>query len=412
MRLLDDTPLDPEIAASLDAIDATLAGEPVEPAHAAIAELALLLRDERPQPSANFAAGLDRRVAERFAPAQASGERKQHRPHRWWLWTPAAGLAAAVVVAIVIVVGGSHPASPGAGGGPSYNGAVASAPAERAPHTTAKSAKPGVLAAPPTPLNAATGQSAAATASAASAASTGAVAAPLPNGRKIVQGAQLSLSTDAKRVEAVAQEIFQVVGQVHGLVSNSTITATGGPGGYAQFQLSIPSGSLPQAMSALSTLRYARVASRTDTTQDVNDQYQADVTQVANDRALRASLLKQLAAATTQGEIDSLTIRLHDVDGAIASDQSALANLKNQVNYSQVTVTVNGGTPPLPVRTSSGGFGLGQAAHDAGRVLTVAAGVVLIGLAALVPIALVTALGWWIGAAIRRRRRQQALDLV
>lgn len=406
MRLLDDTPLDPEIAASLEAIDATLAGEPVDPAHATIAELALLLRDERPRPSADYARRLDQRVAERFAPVQPVGEDRPRRPRRWWLWTPAAGLAVAVVVAIVIVVGGgSRSAAPGASAGPNFN-TVAAAPADRAPHSAAKSSASGVLA------PAATRPSGAAAQSSASTASTGAVVQPPPSGRKIVQGAQLSLSTDANRIEDVAQEVFLVVGQVHGIVSNSTITATGGPTGYAQFQLSIPSGSMPQAMSALSTLRYARVASRTDTTQDVNDQYQADVAKVADDRAVRASLLKQLAAATTQGEIDSLTIRLHDIDATIASDQSTVANLQNQVNYSQVTVTVNGGVPPVPVRTSSGGFGLHQAAHDAGRVLTVAAGVVLIGLAALVPIALVTALGWWIAAAIRHRRRQQALDLL
>jgi len=43
-------------------------------------------------------------------------------------------------------------------------------------------------------------------------------------------------------------------------------------------------------------------------------------------------------------------------------------------------------------------------------VLTVAAGVALIALAALTPIALVVALGWWIGSAVKRRRREQALD--
>jgi hypothetical protein len=45
-------------------------------------------------------------------------------------------------------------------------------------------------------------------------------------------------------------------------------------------------------------------------------------------------------------------------------------------------------------------------------VLTVAAGVALIGLAALVPVALVGALAWWIASSVRRRRREQALDLV
>jgi hypothetical protein len=214
----------------------------------------------------------------------------------------------------------------------------------------------------------------------------------------------------------VAQEIFIVVGQVRGIVNNSTVTATGGPGGYAQFQLSIPSGSMPQAMASLSSLRFARVVSRTDSTQDVNDQYQADVGRLAADRAIRASLVKQLANAITQGQIDSLTIRIHDINAAISNDQATLQGLNHQINYSQVMVSVNGGTPlptPVPLQSGSGGgFSLHQAVHDAGRVLVVAAGVALIGVAALAPIALLALLGWWIAAAIRRRRRQQALDLV
>jgi hypothetical protein len=40
----------------------------------------------------------------------------------------------------------------------------------------------------------------------------------------------------------------------------------------------------------------------------------------------------------------------------------------------------------------------------------VAAGVALIALAALTPIALVAALFWWVGSAVRRRHREQALD--
>ena len=52
-----------------------------------------------------------------------------------------------------------------------------------------------------------------------------------------------------------------------------------------------------------------------------------------------------------------------------------------------------------PVTHSSGGsFTLGRAAHDAGRVLTVGAGVALIALAVLVPVGLVAALAWWIGS--------------
>jgi hypothetical protein len=233
----------------------------------------------------------------------------------------------------------------------------------------------------------------------------------IPNGRKLIQSAQLSLSTAPQRVDQVAQEVFNAVGQAHGIVKQSTVTATGGPGGYAQFQLSIPSSALPQTMASLSTLPHARVVSRTDNTQDVNDSYRADQRRLADARALRTSLLKQLATAVTQAQIDSLTTRIHDAESAISSDESTLRSLQHQIAYSQVALTINARAVPVPV-TGSGGFTLRRAAHDAGRVLTVAAGVVLIGLAALLPAGLLIALLWWIGSRMRHRRRLQALDLV
>ncbi len=58
-----------------------------------------------------------------------------------------------------------------------------------------------------------------------------------------------------------------------------------------------------------------------------------------------------------------------------------------------------------------GGLTLGRAARDAGHVLTVAAGVALIGLAALIPVALVVALAWLIAGLFTHRRRERALDL-
>jgi len=249
--------------------------------------------------------------------------------------------------------------------------------------------------------------------SSSAAAQPGPILQPPANGRKIIQSAQLALSTAPSRIDTVAQEVFDVVGQENGIVSSSTVTATGGTGGYAQFQLSVPSSALPQTMAALSTLRYAHVSSRTDTTQDVNDQYQSDVNRLADARALRTSLLKQLANATTQAQIDSLTAQIHDAEASISSDQATLRQLEHQINFSQITLTINSPVPvPVPVASGSGGFTLHTAAHDAGRVLTVAAGVALIALAALVPLALVGALGWWVTATLRRRRREQALDTV
>jgi hypothetical protein len=164
-------------------------------------------------------------------------------------------------------------------------------------------------------------------------------------------------------------------------------------------------------MADLATLQYAHVSSQTSTSQDVNDQYLADVRALADARALRTSLLKQLANASTQAQIDSLTARIHDAEASISSDEATLRRLNHQVGYSQVSVSIGAGAVPVPVNHGSG-FTLSKAAHDAGRVLTVAAGVALIGLAALVPLGLVTALAWWLRTIVVRRRREHALDLV
>lgn len=390
MRLRDETPLDPEVMASLDAIDSVLAGEPVDPRYADLAELALLVAAERPEPGTAFATLLDERVERRFAAARPAA-RKPGRSRRRWLWGPAAGVSIAAVVAVLVVV------SPGT-----------SVPRRSAAHAIALSSSAAAPAANGTKqaLGSATtfGQ-------AGSVASPPAVLQPPATGRKLIQGGQLALTTSPSRIETVAQEVFNVVGQERGIVNRSTVTATGGPGGYAEFELSIPSGVLAQTMAALSTLPYAHVTSRTDNSQDVTNRYNGDVTALADGRALRTSLLKQLANATTQAQIDSLTARLHDAEASISSDLATLRGLNNQINYSQVTVTINGGPLPVTPQSGSGGFTLHQAAHDAGRVLTVAAGAALIAAAALLPLAMLGALGWWGVAAIRRRRREHALDM-
>jgi hypothetical protein len=235
---------------------------------------------------------------------------------------------------------------------------------------------------------------------------------PPSNGRQIVQSAQLQLLAASNRIDAVAQEVFQVVGNENGIVKSSSITAASGPGGYANFQLSIPSANLATTMKLLSILPYARVASRTDDTQDVTGAYDSDQRALSDARALRTSLLKQLAAAQTQEQINSLTAQIHDAEASISSDEATIQGLDHRINYSNLSVQINAGTIlPVPAaHSSSSGFTLHKAAHDAIRVLTVAAGVVLIVLAALIPAGLVVALGLWVGALVRRRRREAALD--
>jgi Domain of unknown function (DUF4349) len=438
MRRPEDMPLDPEIVTTLEAIDATLAGEAVDPRHAELAELALLLASDRPVIEESFARLLDEQVSKRAAPAPTKPRRKSPRRRaQWWVWAPTGAVAASLVAAVVIVLGegGGGSSGPPIFGAPSAVGTTASAtgvrsaaPKEKllakpAPRTLAQKLVPAPTVAGASAHHHASpnggGASASGTSSSASFAtppatlSPGAVYAPLSlptAGRKVIQSSQLLLSTSPKRVEQVSNEVYAVVGQEKGIVKSSNVTSNGGHGGYAQFLLSVPSSNLARTMADLSNLPYAKVASRTDSSQDVTNTYRFEQQRLQDAQALRTSLLKQLATAYTTAQIDSLQARIHIAEAQIASDENALHSLQRSVSYSQINVAINSNGIPVPAH-SGGGFTLSRAAHDAGRVLTVAAGVALIVLAAMLPVGLLLALLWWIWRTARRRSRQQALDL-
>jgi Domain of unknown function (DUF4349) len=426
MRLLDQDPIDPEIAAALDAIDATLAGEPVDSRYAELAEVALLLASDRPQVPPAFARSMDERVARRFAPAPTTAPvtpavRRWRPSSRFWEATGALGAGVALIVAIVVVAGGhggssasSSSSAGSAAAGTSSTATELSAPASngapRAPGRAAKAAAPGAGSAAAGSSAASTPAPTAAPSPAAPSAAAAPTVQPPTTGRKVVQSAQLQLAAAPNRIDDVAQQVYNVIGALHGVVESSTVTQTGGTDGYAQFQLSVPSDSLGQAMSRLSSLTNAQVVSRTDSSQDITDQYNQATRSLADARALRTSLLKQLANATITEQINSLNAQIHDAEASISSDVATVNRLNRQVNSSELYLTINARAVPAPVSHGSGGFGVGRAAHDAGRVLTVAAGVALIALAGLAPLGLLAALAWWVGAALRRRRREQALD--
>lgn len=426
MPLLDQDPIDPEIAATLDAIDATLAGEPVDGRYADIAEIALLLASDRPRVPPAFASSLDQKVKRRFESQNGQKrrfgtDRSRKRRSRTGVWQGAGAIAAGVatIAAIAVVAGGGHGGSSGASSAASATStsaaASSAASAGSAPSgRSSASRSPKAQAALIPPTNSEAGSSASGSPAFGSSASgtSAPTVQPPTTGRKIVQGAQLNLTAAPNRVDDVAQEIYDVVGQANGIVESSSVTQ-GGPGGYANFQLSMPSARLGQTMTQLSSLNYAQVVSRTDSSQDITDQYGAATRALADARALRTSLLKQLASAATTEQVDSLNAQIHDAEASISSDQATLNRLNHQVNYSEVYVNVQAKSTPAPVsHGGGGGFTLGRAAHDAGRVLMVGAGVALIAIAVLAPIGLLVAVLWWVGSTLKRRRREQALDSV
>ncbi|HEU4978328.1 MAG TPA: DUF4349 domain-containing protein, partial [Solirubrobacteraceae bacterium] len=179
--------------------------------------------------------------------------------------------------------------------------------------------------------------------------------------------------------------------------------------GGATFLLRVPSASLGDALARLS--RLAHVASLQQSSTDVTGSYDALAARLRDARAERSALLNALAKASTAGEIASLRARLAIVRGRIGALQQQLDGLRGQARMASVEVSVDG-RRRAAVAPHRHPWSPGDALHDAGRVLEVAAGAALVGGAALLPLALLATAAALAARSLRRRRREQALDAV
>ena len=126
-------------------------------------------------------------------------------------------------------------------------------------------------------------------------------------------------------------------------------------------------------------------------------------------RAARRSLLRQLPAAATDAAAATLRARLRSVDRRLAQAKATRADLRRRTAYSTVAVQV--ATERRQAAIGGGGdWTPGDALHDAARVLGVTLGALLVGAAAVLPLAIIAALAWPLARSARRRRREHALD--
>ncbi|HET9073347.1 MAG TPA: DUF4349 domain-containing protein [Solirubrobacteraceae bacterium] len=413
------------VTRDLEVVDRALTGAAVDPADAELAELALLLAAARPEPSAEAAARLDARVGTRLALiTRPSPDRpaRRGRGGRAWVLRPAfgAGLGLCVaLMALVLVVGHGGGSSSGASGsgaaatsGPVHAGSSAAAGsfAVNAPSHAGPAAPPalgGPTLTAPGPLASAPGASADSAPAVPSAPAGPAVPLPQLNGRRVIHSDQLTLATSADQIATVAQELFDVVGSERGIVKTSQVSS--GSGAYASFVLSIPTANLSTTLARLGQLRGARIISSSASTTDVNSAYLDDQRALADARALRSSLLRQLAAATTTAAITSLQTQIHDAEQSIARQEGNLNRLNSAISFTTVSVQINPGSVPGP-RPARQRSGLAAAWHTALDVLGTMAAVALVALAVLVPLGLVLGLAGWVWTLARRRAREHALD--
>jgi hypothetical protein len=378
-------------AAELAAVDAALADQPVAAEHAELAALALLLRDDTPQPTATWAAGLDRRVKDGF-PARP---RRRLRINLGWA-SPIAAVAGLLLPLIVIGViagssgGGSddsgESASSGSGGGASAGqqegGSGSLAPDAAAPQS-ADSSGSAVAPAPPAPRGG------------------GDPGSDGRRSRSVERSASLTLAAPPRDIDRVASGVGRVAASLGGFVSASSITSSDG----GTLDLRVPSNRLDDAIERISRLADVRRLSRESL--DITSSVVSARERLNDARAERKSLLRQLEDAVTVNETESIRARLRIVSGEIASARTRLRRVDNRARFANVTVALEaqrGGE-------AGGSWTPGDAADDAVRVLEVAAGVLLIAAAVLLPLALAGLLGWGGRRALTRRRRERALDM-
>ncbi len=139
--------------------------------------------------------------------------------------------------------------------------------------------------------------------------------------------------------------------------------------------------------------------------QDITNTYDAARQRLGDATAERRALLRALAGATTEGQIDSLRERLSQSRGAITQARSALQAVSQRASTAEVEVTVLG-----DAHAASEGLTLHRGLHDAGRVLVVTLAVMLIAAAILLPLALLIVALATARRSWRRYQRERVLD--
>lgn len=353
----------------------------------------------RPTPRPQFAAELDERAAAGF-PRRSRLPRALPSLPAIRLLIPAGGVAA-ILLAIVVALsagGGSESSEPRRGSSNGLLSQVETFPDHTAPDPSGAAdqnaggatseVESSALAAPERTL-----------------ASKAPQASPSFHNRAVERSAEIVLAAEPQDVADDAGKVFEAVHAHHGIVMrSSTQEGTAGEAG-ASFDLLIPSAKLGDAMAAFSEIDHVR--SRHEATADITAPTVTAAELLKESRARIDSLLGQLEAAESEEEREAIQAELRHERRHASRLAGQLNHLHKRADFSRVSLRIETGG-----KESSGGgaWGMDDALHDAGHVLTVAAAVTLVALAILGPIALIALLAWLTHRAWVRRERRRVLS--
>lgn len=229
--------------------------------------------------------------------------------------------------------------------------------------------------------------------------------APLTH-RDIERSAYVILGTEPGEVAGAAAKVYQAVHAASGIVLHSKVQSGSSGATGAYFDLLIPSAKLDDALSTFSQI--AEVRERHDATNDITAPTVGAAEELRDSNATIEGLLKELGDVEKEVERESVEARLREERRHHAAIRASVDNLNKRASMSEVTVRIvtDHGAGVTPPSKDEGSWGVGDALHDAGHILTIAAGVALIGLAVLGPIALIL-LAFWLANRFRVRRLRE-----
>lgn len=367
-------------------------------------DLIAALRDERPQIDPGFASELDQRAAAGF-PKPGRRFRVPFPKLPLMVGAPAAAFSVliAVVVAAALLGGGATEEDMGAGGGSvaaveetevAQDGAGAAR--EMAPEAPLADA-----VAPSAPLESYRGSG--------KAAGTAAVGQGR-RGRLQELSADLTLVAPAGEIAAVGDRILATTDEIGGFVVSSTVRATDGEGGGGSFQLRVPTDRLEDAIARLS--RIAHVRERSQGVLDITSERNVARERLEESRAERISLLRRLEEADTDHEVDALRQQIAVLNDAIGRYRADLRRVVRRAQFAAVDVELVAAGADEVIVPDDGKWTPGDALRDAGRVLEVIAGVVVVAVAVLIPLLLLGGAALVTRRVAGRRGRQRVLDAV
>jgi hypothetical protein len=228
---------------------------------------------------------------------------------------------------------------------------------------------------------------------------------PVTTGPRVIQTASVTLTVARNRFEEAISSARTIVAGLGGFVTGSSASQGGGQRlVQGTLVVRVPAAAYDRAMSQLA--RLGQVEARTETGEDVSQQFVDLGARRAHLEAVEAQLLEFLEKTRTVGEALAVQNRLDDVQLQLEQVRGQLRYLDDQTAYATISLTVSERGIPV-ARPADGGWGVADAWHAAVRGLEQVAGGIFVALVTAGPILLALGLAFIGGRWALRRRRSR-----